>query len=62
MSGARISIALAGLLAMALTALLLLAPRAGAIVTSVGGNQYGVQPETAAPERETSPILPRHFC
>ncbi|MEA2226071.1 MAG: hypothetical protein QOE67_1353 [Solirubrobacteraceae bacterium] len=48
MSGARISIALAGLLAMALTALLLLAPRAGAIVTSVGGNQYGVQPETAA--------------
>jgi hypothetical protein len=41
------TIALFCALTVALGALLLIAPRAGAIVTSVNGRQYGVQPETA---------------
>jgi hypothetical protein len=39
--------ALAGAFAIALVALFLIAPRADAIVTSVNGRQYGVEPETA---------------
>jgi hypothetical protein len=47
---------LAAALATALLALLTLAPHAGAVVTPVGGHQYGVQPETAAPPEITEPL------
>jgi hypothetical protein len=54
---ARPTLALAGALAVALLALFLLAPRAGAVVTSVGGHQFGVQPEIAgAPSAITEPL------
>jgi hypothetical protein len=43
---------LAAALAAALLGLLALAPHAGAVVTTVGGHQYGVQPEVGGPPLE----------
>jgi hypothetical protein len=48
---------LAAALAAALVGLLAFAPHAGAVVTSVGGHQYGVQSETAAPLTEIAEPL-----
>jgi hypothetical protein len=56
-SPARATAALSTALSTALLVLLALAPHAGAVVTTVGGHQFGVQPETATPLSEIAEPL-----